>query len=168
MMIFNSSEVWVWWQNSFGMKFNSLLIQLCRFYPSSKGKLRLGVIFLCQAFIIALHWPRKRQRQPRSPSTLYLIFDSSTRTWSTDRIGTKCLGKGPATKSDEFSEKFQTAFDPSPLIFGKLYCKFLWQIWLHNCEEVWGPDSMKFIHMPSSKCVLISFFSIQLLKKPYP
>ena len=27
------------------------------------------------------------------------------------------LGKGLATKSDEFSEKFQTAFDP-PLIFG--------------------------------------------------
>ena len=35
------------------------------------------------------------------------------------------LGKDPATKSDEFSEKFQTAFDPpSPLIFGKLYCIF--------------------------------------------
>ena len=24
------------------------------------------------------------------------------------------LGKGPATKTDEFSEKFQTAFDPAP------------------------------------------------------
>ena len=34
------------------------------------------------------------------------------------------LGKDPATKSDEFLEKFQTAFDP-PLIFGKLYCNFL-------------------------------------------
>ena len=33
-------------------------------------------------------------------------------------------GKDPATKSDEFLEKIQTAFDP-PLIFGKLYCKFL-------------------------------------------
>ena len=30
------SDVWVWWQNSFGMKFNSLLIQLCRFQLSSK------------------------------------------------------------------------------------------------------------------------------------
>ena len=28
------------------------------------------------------------------------------------------------SKSDEFSEKFQTAFDPSPIIFGKLYCDF--------------------------------------------
>ena len=27
------------------------------------------------------------------------------------------------SKTDEFSEKFQTAFDP-PLIFGKLYCGF--------------------------------------------
>ena len=33
------------------------------------------------------------------------------------------LAKGPATKSDEFSKKFQTAFDP-PLVFGKLCCKF--------------------------------------------
>ena len=29
----------------------------------------------------------------------------------------------PATKSDEFLEKIQTALDP-PLIFGKLYCNF--------------------------------------------
>ena len=34
------------------------------------------------------------------------------------------FGKDPATESGEFLEKFQTAFDP-PLIFGKLYCKFL-------------------------------------------
>ena len=32
-------------------------------------------------------------------------------------------GKGPATKSDKFSEKFHTAFNP-PLIFGKLFCNF--------------------------------------------
>ena len=29
-------------------------------------------------------------------------------------INTYLLGKGPATKSDEFLEKFQTAFDPPP------------------------------------------------------
>ena len=34
------------------------------------------------------------------------------------------LGKGPATKLDEFLEKFQTAFDPPPLIFRKLHCNF--------------------------------------------
>ena len=33
------------------------------------------------------------------------------------------LGKGSATKSDDFLEKYQTAFDP-PLIFGKLCCNF--------------------------------------------
>ena len=34
------------------------------------------------------------------------------------------LGTGHATKSDEFLEKIQTAFDPPPLIFGKIYCIF--------------------------------------------
>ena len=34
------------------------------------------------------------------------------------------LGMPHVSKSDEFSEKFQTAFDPSSLIFGKLHCKF--------------------------------------------
>ena len=33
------------------------------------------------------------------------------------------LGTIEATKTDVFSEKFQTAFDP-PLIFGKSYCRF--------------------------------------------
>ena len=32
-----------------------------------------------------------------------------------------------ATKSDEFSEKFQTAYDIPPLIFVKLCCKFFWK-----------------------------------------
>ena len=34
------------------------------------------------------------------------------------------LGTGDATKTDEFSGKFQTAFDLPPLIFGKSYCNF--------------------------------------------
>ena len=33
------------------------------------------------------------------------------------------LGTVSATKTDEFSEKFQKAFNP-PLIFGKSYCGF--------------------------------------------
>ena len=33
------------------------------------------------------------------------------------------IGTPAITKTDEFSEKFQTTFDP-PLIFGKLYCGF--------------------------------------------
>ena len=34
------------------------------------------------------------------------------------------LGMPYITKTDEFSEKFQTPFDPPPLIFRKLYCGF--------------------------------------------
>ena len=34
------------------------------------------------------------------------------------------LGTGHVNRSDEFSEKFQTAFEPPPLIFGKLHCAF--------------------------------------------
>ena len=69
------------------------------------------------------------------------------------------LGMGGATKSNEFLEKFHTAFDPSPPPhFWKILIQFfLWQIWLHICEELWWPDSMKC--MPSSKCVLFWFLS---------
>ena len=49
-------------------------------------------------------------------------------------------GRVRLTGSDEFSEKFQTAFDP-PLIFGKLHCAFRDKIvtkvrmllWRHCC-----------------------------------
>ena len=34
------------------------------------------------------------------------------------------LGTDGVSKTDETSEKFQTAFDPPPLIFGKSYCGF--------------------------------------------
>ena len=34
------------------------------------------------------------------------------------------LGTPSPSKTDEFSEKFQTAIDPPPSFFGKLYCKF--------------------------------------------
>ena len=46
------------------------------------------------------------------------------------------LGKHPPSKTDEFSEKFQTAFDPPPLIFGKSYCGFfirLYSLKNHTC-----------------------------------
>ena len=39
-------------------------------------------------------------------------------------INSSDLGKGGVSKTDEFLEKFQTAFDPPPLIFGKSYCAF--------------------------------------------
>ena len=56
-------------------------------------------------------------------------------------------------------------WSPPPSFSENYIANFLWQIWLHICEEVWWPDSMKCMHMPSSKCVLFWFFSIQLLKK---
>ena len=47
------------------------------------------------------------------------------------------LGKGPATKSDEFLEKFQTAFDPlPPLIFGNFYHFFSENPCLKPCIKV--------------------------------
>ena len=53
------------------------------------------------------------------------------------------FGKDPPTKSDEFLEKFQMAFDPPPHIVGKLYDTF------HLMDMVaymqGGPDSMKCI-----------------------
>ena len=48
-----------------------------------------------------------------------------------------CLGKGCATKSDEFSETFQTAFDPHPPSFSENDVEnLLWQIWVPLCREV--------------------------------
>ena len=50
---------------------------------------------------------------PFSPRSIFLIFYS------------KGLGKDPATKSDEFLEKLQTAFDPPPS-FLKNYVAFFY------------------------------------------
>ena len=38
------------------------------------------------------------------------------------------LGMPDNSKTDGFSEKFQTAFDPPSLIFGKSGCKFVYQV----------------------------------------
>ena len=71
-------------------------------------------------------------------------------------------GKGPATKSDEFLEKFQTAFAPPPPHFWKLYCNFFYNgygcIYANRYEghKVWNAFF---------KVCLVWFFSIRLLKK---
>ena len=55
------------------------------------------------------------------------------------------LGTGQVNKSDEFSEKFQTAFDPAPLIFGKLHCAF------RDCRQ-------QYIYQ--SSCLLFNLFNL--------
>ena len=76
------------------------------------------------------------------------------------------LRKGGTIKSGavSFWKKSKRLLTP-PLILENYIANFLWQIRFHICEEVWWPDSMKCMHMPSSKCVLFWFFSIQFLKK---
>ena len=44
--------------------------------------------------------------------------------WSDYPLKVQLLGKGGATKSDEFSEKFQTAFDPRSPHFRKIIFHF--------------------------------------------
>ena len=55
----------------------------------------------------------------------------------------KGLGTGHVTKSDEFSEKFQTAFDPPPH-FRKVTLRFSRQ----NC------DKSAYVHMEEHLCIL--------------
>ena len=40
------------------------------------------------------------------------------------------LGKSPATKSDEFLEEFQTAFDPPPHFWKIILQFFIMDIWI--------------------------------------
>ena len=47
-----------------------------------------------------------------------------------------------------FGKKIQTAFDP-PSFSENYIAFFLWQIWLHMCEEVWWPESIEI-----QKCLL--------------
>ena len=54
------------------------------------------------------------------------------------------LGKLSPSKTDEFSEKFQTAYDPPPppLIFGKLCCKFFSEI--HDRSIVYNGKNLQY------------------------
>ena len=56
----------------------------------------------------------------------------------------KGLGTGHVTKLDEFSEKFQTAFDPSPPHFRKVTLRFSRQ----NC------DKSAYVHMEGLLCII--------------
>ena len=58
--------------------------------------------------------PNKNTAKPYGDALVYTLHSLL--------IDKGCL---TSSKTDEFSEKFQTAFDPPPLIFGKSYCNFL-------------------------------------------
>ena len=70
--------------------------------------------------------------------------------------GGKYLGKGHATKSDEFSEKFQTAFDPT-LIYENYIAKLY--------PRVQGPGSMRSMDLIPEMCVL---FDCQCHRPEFP
>ena len=53
------------------------------------------------------------------------------------------LGKGPATKSDKFSEKFQTAFDPPAPSVLKNYVAIIYII--NNCNIIFIMDMVAFM-----------------------
>ena len=60
---------------------------------------------------------------------------------------TSFYGKGPATRDKMNFQKNSKWPSTPPLIFGKLCCNYLW--WLHICQELWWPDSMKCMRMIS-------------------
>ena len=65
-----------------------------------------------------------RKVQLRIKRYFYSLWYKQAKIYGLYYIHFLSLGKGGATKLDEFAEKFQTAFNPPPLIFGKLYCNF--------------------------------------------
>ena len=52
------------------------------------------------------------------------------------------FGNDGCAKWDDFSEKFQTAFDPPSFSENYVEICLQWK-WLNICKEVRGPDSMK-------------------------
>ena len=58
------------------------------------------------------------------------------------------LGKDGVSKTDEFSEKFQTAYDPPPPHFRKIILRISRQ----NC------DKSAYVHMAGLLCIIWSYF----------
>ena len=66
---------------------------------------------------------KKTSGNDQKSARLHLIVADQRTSLSWEKRYCLAWGKSPATKLDDFLEKFQTAFDP-PLTFGKLYCNF--------------------------------------------
>ena len=77
--------------------------------------------------------------------TFVMIEDSATKVHSKSMSN---LGEQHVSKSDEFSEKFRTAFAPPPHHFRKVILRFLRQ----NC------DKSVYVHMEEHLCILRSYF----------
>ena len=72
------------------------------------------------------------------------------------------LGKGPATKSDDFFEKFRMTFDPPPSFLGNYVAIFYMDMvaYTRRYEGQYEMQAHAFF-----KVCLVFIFSIQLLKK---
>ena len=79
-----------------------------------------------------------------------------------------CSGKGGATKSNEFSEKFQTAFDSPRLHFRKIMLQFFYDRYGCIYARRYDDQIVKGFRSAFFKVYLVLLFSIQLLKKKYP
>ena len=87
-----------------------------------------------------LHFPQKFLTSPtlfcgtlsKTKTQFYKIFPLFLHLWS--------LGTHSPSKTDEFSEKFQTAFGP-PLIFGKSYCVFFG---IHDRRTVYNGKNLQY------------------------
>ena len=80
-VMLHSSEVGVWWRNSFGMKFNSLLIQLCRFQPSSKESWSL-VLSPTPSKPPSLHCIRTKALNWQYTQTYLVLILLRNKTWT--------------------------------------------------------------------------------------
>ena len=86
-----------------------------------------------------MRWPQLKPRQTAwGGAFLYLEkcwnFGILRKTfishiWNLVVLAEHWLGKPRTSKTDEFSEKFQTALDPPPLILGKSHCNFFRNSW---------------------------------------
>ena len=70
--------------------------------------------------------PHSKHGYKKRPGTHEMIYQSflATLVALDFTLVSSGYGKDGISKTDEFSEKFQTAFDPPPLIFGKSCCAF--------------------------------------------
>ena len=95
--------------------------------------------------------------------------------WATNQIAplpfrmcVQSKGRVQLPNRMNYWKKSERPSTPPPNSFGKLYCNFLWQIWLHICKEIWWLDSMKCMHMISRYRCNTIVIQYNCWKKTYP